>query len=437
MLAAIPRLTLHDLGVDQCGIVTFTVEGVDPYALAARLRARHINISVSTIDFARFDFAARDLDRGRARVSPLLQHRDELARFVASGHRRERRTRDRGRSPASPPPRPPRHRRRPSGRGQHSLPPAWRRPRGSPARSCAAAPSRRRAGGRSRSPTGARGTARCRAGRRRRRAPMCARSALTSASSGTAGTVERPRAARAPRRRRASRRRRRCTHPGGRWWPRARAPTTRSSTCTTCTGGAAPRTRSGGRPSSTRAGSRSAPGPDDRRGAQGRGDHAPGGRGATRRAAARPRRPAPPERTSGSGAAATSSVSGTGLFGPRAVHGGARHAHDPLGAHCGGRVEHLARALDVHARHQRLVGDRIDDAGEVHDHVDALEQRLPGACPRCRRGGTREPGRRRGLPHVEPDDPRHVGMVGQYLAASGCPTRPAAPVTAIEDTSID
>jgi hypothetical protein len=59
MLAEIPGLALHDLGVERCGIVTFTVDGVDPYALAARLRAVQINISVSTIDFARFDELAR------------------------------------------------------------------------------------------------------------------------------------------------------------------------------------------------------------------------------------------------------------------------------------------------------------------------------------------------------------------------------------------
>ncbi len=62
-LAGIPGLTLHDRGVRRCGLVTFTIDGVDPIDLAARLREQRINISVSTIDFARFDFEARDLER--------------------------------------------------------------------------------------------------------------------------------------------------------------------------------------------------------------------------------------------------------------------------------------------------------------------------------------------------------------------------------------
>jgi selenocysteine lyase/cysteine desulfurase len=82
MLASIPKLTLHDLGVEQCGIVTFTIDGVDPYALAARLRALRINISVSTIDFARFDFAARDLTAVARASVHYYNTADELARFV-------------------------------------------------------------------------------------------------------------------------------------------------------------------------------------------------------------------------------------------------------------------------------------------------------------------------------------------------------------------
>ena len=74
-LADVAGLTLHDRGVEQCGIVTFTVDGVDVYELAASFAREHINISVSTIDFARYDFEARGLDRRRPRVGALLQHR--------------------------------------------------------------------------------------------------------------------------------------------------------------------------------------------------------------------------------------------------------------------------------------------------------------------------------------------------------------------------
>ena len=81
-LASIPGLVLHDLGVERCGIVTFTIDRVDPYELAARLRAEHINISVSTIDFARFDFEARGLDAVARASVHYYNTEDELDRFV-------------------------------------------------------------------------------------------------------------------------------------------------------------------------------------------------------------------------------------------------------------------------------------------------------------------------------------------------------------------
>jgi selenocysteine lyase/cysteine desulfurase len=83
-LAAIPGLVLHDRGAERCGIVTFTIDGVSPFELAASLRADHVNISVSTIDFARFDFGARGLD-AVARASVHYYNTDEeLSRFVAA-----------------------------------------------------------------------------------------------------------------------------------------------------------------------------------------------------------------------------------------------------------------------------------------------------------------------------------------------------------------
>ena len=79
----VPGLTLHDRGVERCGIVTFTVDGVDVYELAARLRAQGINISVSTIDFAALRLRGARARRRRARVGALLQHRGR-ARAVSS-----------------------------------------------------------------------------------------------------------------------------------------------------------------------------------------------------------------------------------------------------------------------------------------------------------------------------------------------------------------
>jgi selenocysteine lyase/cysteine desulfurase len=75
---------LHDLGQERCGIVTFTVDGTDPHALAASLRSEAVNISVSTIDFARFDFEARGLDAVARASVHYYNTDDELDRFVAA-----------------------------------------------------------------------------------------------------------------------------------------------------------------------------------------------------------------------------------------------------------------------------------------------------------------------------------------------------------------
>jgi selenocysteine lyase/cysteine desulfurase len=81
-LASVPGLTLHDPGVDRCGIVTFTIDGVDVYELAARLRTEAINISVSTIDYARYDFEARGLAAVARASVHYYNTDDELVRLV-------------------------------------------------------------------------------------------------------------------------------------------------------------------------------------------------------------------------------------------------------------------------------------------------------------------------------------------------------------------
>jgi cysteine desulfurase/selenocysteine lyase len=87
-LRALPGVTLRDLGTRRCGIVTFTVDNEDPFELAARLRAEAINISVSTIDFARYDLGRRGLD-AVARVSVHYYNtEDELDRLATAIARR-------------------------------------------------------------------------------------------------------------------------------------------------------------------------------------------------------------------------------------------------------------------------------------------------------------------------------------------------------------
>ena len=85
-LTGVPGLTLHDRGVERCGIVTFTIDGIDVHELATRLRGEGINISVSTIDFARYDFEARGLTAVARASVHYYNTEDELTRLVESLH---------------------------------------------------------------------------------------------------------------------------------------------------------------------------------------------------------------------------------------------------------------------------------------------------------------------------------------------------------------
>ncbi|MEQ9490053.1 MAG: aminotransferase class V-fold PLP-dependent enzyme [Alphaproteobacteria bacterium] len=80
-LADISGVTVRDLGRRKAGLVTFTKDGEDPAAVAARLATSAINISTSNQTSARLDFGAR----GLASVSRASVHyyntEDEIARF--------------------------------------------------------------------------------------------------------------------------------------------------------------------------------------------------------------------------------------------------------------------------------------------------------------------------------------------------------------------
>ena len=83
-LAAIPGVTVRDLGAEQCGIVTFTKDGMAPAQIQRALAAQKINIAVSPRNFTRLDMDARDLDAlARASVH-YYNTEDEVARFCTA-----------------------------------------------------------------------------------------------------------------------------------------------------------------------------------------------------------------------------------------------------------------------------------------------------------------------------------------------------------------
>ena len=60
-LQGIPRVQVHDLGVQQCGIVTFTMDGCSPQEIRGKLDEQKINVSVSTVYSTRLDMDQRGL----------------------------------------------------------------------------------------------------------------------------------------------------------------------------------------------------------------------------------------------------------------------------------------------------------------------------------------------------------------------------------------
>ena len=58
-LAAIPGVTLHDIGAERCGIVSFTLAGIVAGDAQRALRAQGINVSTSTVNSTRLDMEAR------------------------------------------------------------------------------------------------------------------------------------------------------------------------------------------------------------------------------------------------------------------------------------------------------------------------------------------------------------------------------------------
>jgi selenocysteine lyase/cysteine desulfurase len=60
-LAEVPGVTVHDLGAQRCGLVTFSVAGVPAAEVRDGLRAKNITVTVSTVSSTRYDMTRRGL----------------------------------------------------------------------------------------------------------------------------------------------------------------------------------------------------------------------------------------------------------------------------------------------------------------------------------------------------------------------------------------
>jgi cysteine desulfurase / selenocysteine lyase len=60
-LAELPGVTVHDLGAQRCGLVTFSVAGVPAAEVRDRLRDQHITVTVSSVTSTRYDMTRRGL----------------------------------------------------------------------------------------------------------------------------------------------------------------------------------------------------------------------------------------------------------------------------------------------------------------------------------------------------------------------------------------
>jgi len=83
-LAALPGMTLRDIGTEKCAIVSFTLEGHDPDAVVSKLRRDRICIGTSDNESTRIDAEIRTLPLLLRAAPHYYNTEDELDRLIAA-----------------------------------------------------------------------------------------------------------------------------------------------------------------------------------------------------------------------------------------------------------------------------------------------------------------------------------------------------------------
>lgn len=80
-LSPIPGVIVHDRGVNQCGIVTFTIEGITPEEIKRQLTTEKINVSISDYNSTLLDMESRHLNKMVRASLHYYNAEEEIERF--------------------------------------------------------------------------------------------------------------------------------------------------------------------------------------------------------------------------------------------------------------------------------------------------------------------------------------------------------------------